>query len=74
VHFLGNSYVLAAILASGEGEPKMRIHAVTVSRSFMLFLGLMEVLGSVAMSLAWFTKDAELSITGRFTHERRGTQ
>ena len=49
---LCSSYVLAAILASGEGIPVVLIGSYAVSRSVVFVLGLVGTVGGVALSLA----------------------
>jgi hypothetical protein len=58
---LCSSYLLTAILASGEGEPIVLIGNYAVSRGCVFVLGLVGVVGGLAVSLASLTDVAGVS-------------
>ncbi|MGE0684882.1 MAG: hypothetical protein AB7P69_28720 [Candidatus Binatia bacterium] len=55
-----SAYVLAATLASGEGEPVVVINNHVIPRLFVFVLGLVGVAGGVAVSLALLMDLSEL--------------
>jgi hypothetical protein len=56
-----SAYVLAATLASGEGEPVVLINNHAIPRLLVFVLGLVGVAGGVAVSLALLMDLSKLS-------------